>query len=156
MLLGNLVFCHGLLVLWRRGLVNVWEDNMVSLAHLDRFCCFRQNCSIIKLCKIWLAAFSDNLVVCSALIGNSTYWQFNSTLADHSFKCALRIKMVHFLTKKEWFHSGTMVGSILNIFVRSYVTYHVPRSIKNLENEIVELGDYSESTENRSCSQSTQ
>lgn len=87
--LRQLVFSNGQVDAWRRMYAGCrqysWSPyrvNLVPLARLDRFYCFKHYFSTFKLCKILPVGFSDHcLVLCIAFINNilprSAYWHFN-------------------------------------------------------------------------------
>ena len=68
------------------------HSNMISLARLDRFYCFKHHLNIFKNCAITPVRFSDHsLVVCSGFLSSvkpkSAYWHFNPTLTlDKEFR----------------------------------------------------------------------
>lgn len=63
----------------------IW--NLISMARLHRFYCFRYHFYIVKKCLIIPVGFSDHcLVLCEVFIANvkikSAYWHFNASLRN--------------------------------------------------------------------------
>ena len=71
------------------------RDNLISLARLNYFYCFKHHFNIFKNCQIFPVGMSDHsLVQCTFHIQNitlhSAYWHFNSNLLNFkSFREAL-------------------------------------------------------------------
>lgn len=61
------------------------RGNLLSLARLDHFYCFKHHFNIFKKCRMLPVGFTDHsLVVCNVLITNlkhkSAFWHFNTDL----------------------------------------------------------------------------
>ena len=138
------------------------RDNMLSLARLDRFYCFKHHFGVFKQCVITPVGFSDHcLVQCFVYIQNvklhSAYWHFNTGLLnDNSFKegfaCVWGIHQSQkssFPSLQQWWDIGKVQ---VKLFCQQYtrnVTKHITRSLQDLEIEVVELQELVDSTGNQ-------
>ena len=167
--LRQLVSSHGLVDVWRRMHTGsrqyTWshvKQGRISLARIDRFYCFKHHFNVFKTCQILPVAFTDH----SLLLGNvfitnilpkSAYWHFNLALTyDRSFREALsyfwtvfRQRKGDFTCLRQWWDHGKVQIKQLCQQHTLNVTRDVTRSIRDLEMNIVELENLSDSTGNR-------
>lgn len=127
-------------------------NNMLSQARLDRFYCFRHQLSFLKNCSIFPVGFSDHsLVTCFVFLNSikpkSAYWHFNSNLlADKHFRevftnfwTGFRNTKSSYKTLQKWWDCGkTQIKQLCQQYT-AYVTKDLTRSIKCLEDDIIEL-----------------
>ena len=138
------------------------RGNLISLARLDRFYCFKHHFNIFKKCRILPVGFTDHaLVDCSVLISNlkpkSAYWHFNTALLhDEHFKDVFRFFWGVFKNRKkdynslrQWWDCGKVEIMQLCQEYTLNVTRDITRSIEDLGIEIVELQSLVDSTGNR-------
>ena len=90
--LRQLVQSHELVDVWRRfhGTEGqyTWaycREDVISLARLDRFYCFRHHFNMVRMCAIVPVGFTDHsLVMCTVvmkrILPRSAYWHFNTAL----------------------------------------------------------------------------
>ena len=167
--LKQLVQSHGLVDVWRRMHADsrqyTWShlrEKIISSARLDRFYCFKHHFNIFKTCNITPAGFSDHaLLLSQAFIKDfkpkSAYWHFNSILTlDKTFKETLRYFWAIFRQRKgdftslrQWWDHGKTKIKLLCQQHTLNVTHDITRSVKDLESDIVELEELSESTGDR-------
>ena len=167
--LRQLVYSHGLVDVWRRTHADcrqyTWSclrESRISSARLDHIYCFKHHFNIFLMCSIVPTGFSDHyLLLCNVFIQNilpkSAYWHFNSVLTfDKHFKEFLiyfwdvfRQRKGDFSSLRQWWDHGKTEIKLLCQQHTLNVTGDITRSMKDLENDIVELERLSESTANR-------
>ena len=135
------------------------RPNVLSLARLDRFYCFKHHLNIFKSSSIIPVGFTDHCMVhCSVLINNvkskSAFWHFNTTLlADRNFIEALKyfwgeyrkIKC-DFNSLQQWWGMGKCRIKQLCQQYTLNVSRDRARSMRELEIEVVDLQSLAEST----------
>lgn len=138
------------------------RGNLISLARLDRFYCFKHHFNIFQKCRMVPVGFTDHsLVMCNVLITNikpkSAFWHFNTTLlSDDHFKGGFRFFWGIFRTRKQdfnslrqWWDCGKAEITQLCQQHTPNVTWDITKSMRDLEIEIVELQNLVNSTGNR-------
>ncbi|KAL2096374.1 hypothetical protein ACEWY4_008522 [Coilia grayii] len=127
-------------------------DNSLSQARLDRFYCFRHQLSLMKNCSIVPVGLSDHsLVTCFFFLNSikprSAYWHFNSNLlVDNHFREVFtyfwkdfRNTKSSYKTLQKWWDCGkTQIKQLCQQYT-AYVTKDLTQSMKNLEEDIIEL-----------------
>lgn len=137
------------------------KDNVLSMARLDRFYCFKHQINILKSCSIHPVGISDHfLVQVSIFIKDvkckSAYWHFNVTLlSDKVFKEAFNFFWNNYSKTKseytslqQWWDIGKIQIKQLCIQYSLNVTKDMTKSMEALENEIVMLQDLADFTGN--------
>ena len=167
--LRQLVSAYGLVDVWRRMHADcrqyTWShlrESRISSARLDSFYCFKHHFNIYKSCTIVPAVFTDHsLVLCNVIMRNikpkSAYWHFNSVLTfDKKFREVLvyfwedfRQRKGDFSSLRQWWDHGKIQIKLLCQQHTLNVTRDITRSMKDLEIDIVELENLSESTGDR-------
>lgn len=167
--LNHLIETHDLVDIWRRlhdkKRQYTWahvRDNVIYLARLDRFYCFKHHFGVVKMCKMLPAGFTDHFLVLSDVFivnvkPKSAYWHFNSTLlCDVNFKetfkffwKSFRSEKQDFTSLRQWWDCGKVKIKQLCQQYTLNVTRNITRSMSDLEIEIVELQRVIESTGHR-------
>lgn len=157
--LRELLQTHSLCDVWREMHGNdrqyTWahtRENVISLARLDRFYCFRHHLNIVKSCVISPVGFTDHcLVLCEVFIANvkvkSAYWHFNVSLLDDmnfidvfpSFWENFKLQKSCFKNLRQWWDCGKVQIKLLCQQYAYNVTRDITRSIGTLESEIINL-----------------
>uniref|UniRef100_A0A8C2GDM5 Reverse transcriptase domain-containing protein n=1 Tax=Cyprinus carpio TaxID=7962 RepID=A0A8C2GDM5_CYPCA len=135
------------------------RDNVMSLARLDRFYCFKYHFSIFNRCYITPVGFTDHsmvhcIFIVSTVKPKSAYWHFNNNLLQdeffkESFKFfweAHRKTKPGFSSVQQWWDVGKVQ---IKQFTQQYtlnVTKELTRSLDFLEKEIIELESLAHST----------
>jgi len=148
----KLVAEHDLYDIWRILHKNerqyTWaqaRENLISLARLDRFYCFRHHFNVIKKCMILPVSFSDHcLVECNIYIANikpkSAYWHFNILLLQDNafietfiyFWKQFGLKKHEFKSLKQWWDYGKVEIQQLCRQYTLNVSREISRSMRNL------------------------
>ena len=167
--LRQLLQTHDLCDVWRRlhddKRQYTWthcRENLISMARLDRFYCFKHNLNIFRKCSIFPVGFTDHaMVACNVFISKlksrSAYWHFNtSLLCDAHFKDVFKFfwssfkgSKSDFISLKLWWDCGKVEIKQLCQQYTLNVTRDIARSMKDLETEIVEVLNLIDSTGNR-------
>ena len=167
--LRQLLQAHDLCDVWRRlhdyKRQHTWthcRGNLISMARLDRFYCFKHNLNIFRKCSILPVGFTDHaMVACNVFISKlksrSAYWHFNtSLLCDAHFKDVFKFfwssfkgRKSDFISLKLWWDCGKVeIKQLCQQYTRN-VTRDIARSMEDLETEIVEVLNLIDSTGNR-------
>ena len=138
------------------------KDNLLSMARLDRFYCFKHHLNVFRSSFISPVGFSDHsLVQCSVFIkqiqSGSAYWHFNtSLLSDGNFKDVFNFFWKNFSETKslysslqQWWDIGKSQIQKLCLQYTFNVSKNMARSIRALEREVVELQAFADSTGER-------
>ena len=166
--LRRVIQTHDLADVWRK--MNDGErqytwahsrGNLLSLARLDRFYCFKHHLNIFKKCNIVPVGFTDHsLVNCKVFINNvkpkSAYWHFNTALlSDAHFKDVFRFfwgvfkrRKNDFKSLRQWWDCGKVEIKQLCQQYTLNVSRDITRSMEDLEIEIVDLQSLAGSTGN--------
>ncbi len=134
-------------------------DNLISLARLDRFYCFKHQLNLFRSCSICPVGLSDHsLLQCavsrSFIKPKSAYWHFNSNLlCDKDFKDIFKEFWNSFRTTKssfqclqQWWHVAKVQIKQLCQQYTLNVTRDITRSMKTIEKELVELQKHVDNT----------
>lgn len=127
-------------------------DNLISLARLDRFYCFKHQLNLFRSCSICPVGLSDHsLLQCavsqSFIKPKSAYWHFNSNLlCDKHFKDIFKEFWKFFRTTKSSFQCLQQWWDVAKVQIKQLcqqytlnVTRDITRSMKTIEKELVEL-----------------
>lgn len=161
LVMKQLVETHSLSDVWRemhgQNRQYTWvqsRENVISMARLDRFYCFKHHFSVLKGCWILPVGFSDHCMVsCNVFIANlkhrSAYWHFTTALLlDVHFKESFiffwkvfRTRKEDFISLKQWWDRGK---AEIKQFCQEYalnVSRDITKSMRDLEIEIVTTGN---------------
>lgn len=167
----QLIATHSLSDIWREHHTHhrqyTWvhtRENLLSMARLDRFYCFKHHLNVFKKCVILPVGFSDHsIVLCDVFIANikskSAYWHFNTALLlDTHFRevfiyfwKGFRERKRDFISLKQWWDCGKADIKQLCLQYTLNVSRDITKSMRDLEMEIVELQSFAESTGNPGC-----
>ena len=164
----RMIETHNLVDVWRRTHSKerqyTWsrKGNIVSLARLDRFYCFKHHFNTFYECKMMPVGFTDHaLVLCCVMINDvrprSAYWHFNNSLLhDKHFKEAFIFLWSILKSEKQQFSSLRQWWDCSKVEVKQWCHQHTlnvtkvnTRSMEDLESGIVELQGLADSTGNR-------
>lgn len=134
---------------------------MLSLARLDRFYGFKHQLSLFRSCSIIPDGFSDRSLVFWSLSLRSVklksaYWHFNTNFLSDHFREVIRHFWNDFRTRKSSFQSLQQWWDFTKVQIKQLcqdytfsVTRDLTRSMKKLEEEIIELQNLAEQTGNQ-------
>ena len=138
------------------------KDNVLSLARLDRFYCFKHHLNIFRSSCIIPVGFTDHCMVhCSVLINKvktkSAFWHFNTTLlADRNFVEVFKKIWTEYRKCKGDYTSLQQWWDVGKCRIRQLCQQHTlnvrrdrARSMRELEIEVVDLPSLAESTGDR-------
>ncbi len=138
------------------------KDNLLSMARLDRFYCFKYNFNVVKNCFISPVGFSDHslVVICvflKCVKPSSAYWHFNTALLeDTNFKDIFvsfwknhQNTKNYFISLQQWWDFGKVQIKQLCQQYNCYVTKVLIKSVKALESEVEELQGLAEGTKDQ-------
>ncbi len=138
------------------------RDNILSLARLDRFYCFKHHLNIFKNCFITPVGFSDHSLVIGTVTLNSVklksaYWHFNTNLlSDAHFIDTFKFFWENFRNEKASFQSlqtwwgfgKTQIKQLCQQYTHN-VTKDIIKSIRVLEDEILKFQEVAQSSGNQ-------
>ncbi len=138
------------------------KDNLLSMARLDRFYCFKYNFNVVKNCFISPVGFSDHslVVICvflKCVKPSSAYWHFNTALLeDKNFKDIFvsfwknhQNTKNDFISLQQWWDFGKVQIKQLCQQYNCNVTKVLMKSVKALESEVEELQGLAEVTKDQ-------
>lgn len=128
------------------------HSNMISMARLDRFYCYKHHLNIFRNCVIVPVGFSDHwLLYCSVTLKDvkpkSAYWHFNSSLVhDKHFKEVFKTfwadfkgSKSSFVSLQQWWDVGKIQIQQLCKQYTQNITRDRAQSIDILEKELKEI-----------------
>lgn len=138
------------------------KDNLLSMARLDRFYCFKHHSNVVKNCFISPVGFSDHslVVICvflKCVKPSSAYWHFNTALLeDSNFKEIFvsfwknhQSTKNDFMSLQQWWDFGKVQTKQLCQQYNCNVTRVLLKSVKALESEVEELQALAEATKDQ-------
>ena len=157
--LRQLLQTHDLCDVWRRlhdhKRQYTWthcRGNLISMARLDRFYCFKHNLNIFRKCSILPVGFTDHaMVACNVFISKlkSRSAYNTSLLCDAHFKDVFKFfwssfkgRKSDFISLKLWWDCGKVEIKQLCQQYTLNVTRDIARSMEDLETEIVEVHEF--------------